>query len=444
MTQRFNSRGTSVFAIIWLGQFASVVGSGLTSFALGVWVFQRTGSATQFALIGLSVVLPRVLISPLAGAIVDRWDRRRIMILSDAGAGLSTLMLVLLLAANRLDTWHIYLIAAASASFSTLQWPAYTATTTLLVPKEHLGRANGMVQLGQAVAEILAPALAGVLVQTIQLEGVILIDFVTFLFAVATLSVVRFPEPQSASDDKAGSISFKRDIAFGWKYITSRPGLPDLLIFFAVVNFLWGMVGALITPMILGFTSSKVLGIIISVAGAGMLAGSLVMSLWGGPKRRINGVLGFEFLSGICFVLVGLRPSFWPIALGVFGAHMTIAIVFGSNQAIWQSKVAPDVQGRVFATQQMIARAAAPLAYLLAGPLADRFLEPLFTTTGTLTESVGQITGTGPGRGIGFLFILMGIMKMGVVLLGYANPSIRHVEDELPDTIGDAVNAPSF
>jgi hypothetical protein len=139
---------------------------------------------------------------------------------------------------------------------------------------------------------------------------------------------------------------------------------------------------------------------------------------------------------------MGLRPTFWPIALGAFGAHMTIAIVFGSNQAIWQSKVAPDVQGRVFATQQMIARAAAPLAYLLAGPLADRLLEPLFSSTGQLTENVGQFIGSGPGRGIGFLFILMGIVKMGVVIVGYANPSIRHVEDDLPDAIAVAVAAP--
>jgi len=444
VTQRFRSRGTVVFTIVWLGQFVSVVGSGLTSFAVGVWVFQRTGSATQFALIGLSAVLPRVLMSPLAGAIVDRWDRRRVMILSDAGAGLSTLMLVFLLAASRLETWHIYLIAATSAAFSTFQWPAYTATTTLLVPKEHLGRANGMVQFGQAVAEILAPALAGVLVQTIQLEGVILIDFATFLFAVATLLTIRFPKPRSTSAEKAAGTSFRHDVTFGWKYITSRPGLLGLLIFFAVVNFLWGTVGALIMPMILGFASSNVLGIIISVAGAGMLVGSLVMSLWGGPKRRINGVLGFEFLSGVCFVLMGLRPSFWPIALGAFGAHMTIAIVFGSNQTIWQSKVAPDVQGRVFATQQMIARAAAPLAYLLAGPMADRLLEPLLSTTGQLAESVGQVIGIGPGRGIGFLFILMGAVKMGVVLVGYASPSIRHVEDELPDAIGEAMTAPSF
>jgi hypothetical protein len=165
------------------------------------------------------------------------------------------------------------------------------------------------------------------------------------------------------------------------------------------------------------------------------------MGIWGGLQRRINSVLGFEFLSGICFLLMGLRPSFWLIAIGAFGAHVTIAIVYGSNQAIWQSKVAPDVQGRVFATQQMIAKAASPLAYLLAGPLVDNLFDPLLATTGALTKSIGQIIGFGSGRGIGLLFIMMGILKMAVVVVGYAHPRIRFVEDELPDAIDNISEA---
>jgi DHA3 family macrolide efflux protein-like MFS transporter len=440
MTHRSASHGLTTFTVVWLGQSVSVIGSGLTSFALGVWVFERTGSATQFALIGLFAVLPRVVLSPLAGTIVDRWDRRWAMIVSDAGAGFSTAILVLLLSANRLEIWHIYLIAGASAAFSAVQWPAYAATTTLLVSKKNLGRANGMVQFGQAAGEILAPALAGVLLQTIRLEGVILTDFATFILAIITLLLVRFPRPQSSTAGKAETMSLKQEMALGWTYIAARPGLLGLLIFLAVVNFLWGMVGALIVPMILGFTTSEKLGVIISIAGLGMLVGSLVMSVWGGSRRRINSVLGFEFLSGICFLLIGLRPSFWLTAIGAFGAHVTIAIVYGSNQAIWQSKIAPDVQGRVFATQQMIAKAASPLAYLLAGPLADHLFEPLLATTGLLTENIGQIIGFGSGRGIGLLFIMMGIIKMAVTGIGYAHPRIRFVEDELPDAINGISN----
>jgi len=443
MTHKSARSGMAIFYIVWLGQVVSLVGSGLTSFALGVWVFQRTDSITQFALIGLFTVLPRVLLSPLIGPLVDRWDRRWAMILSDTGAGLSTLTIVLLLYGGRLEIWHIYLLAAVSAAFGTVQWPAYMASTTLLVPKGNLGRANGMSQFGQAASEILAPALAGALLLTIGLGGIILIDFASFLFAVVTLLIVRFPKPQTttSAEGKPGEGSWWHEIAYGWNYVTARRGLLGLLIFLATVNFMWGMVGALITPMILGFTSSHVLGVIISTAGAGMLVGSLAMSIWGGPKRRIYGVLNFELLSGVCFMLIGLRPAFWSVMLGVFGAHATIAIIYGSNQAIWQSKVAPGVQGRVFATQQMIARAATPLAFLLAGPLAERFFEPLLTASGPLVAGVGGIIGTGAGRGIGLLFILMGVAKIVVSLGAYLNPSIRYVEDELPDVVIDRPGA---
>ncbi len=269
----------------------------------------------------------------------------------------------------------------------------------------------------------------------------ILIDVVTFAFAIVTLLLVRFPQPQASAEgapasdgERAGGFAW-RDLTFGWTYIASRPGLLGLLIFLAVVTFIWGMVGALIVPMILGWTSSDILGAIISVAGAGMLAGSLIMSAWGGPRRRINGVLNFELLSGLCFVLIGLQPSFWWTAVGVFGAHLTIAIIFGSNQAIWQSKVEPDVQGRVFAMQQMVTRAASPLAYFLAGPLADRVFEPLLATDGALAGGLGQVLGTGAGRGIGLLFILLGVAKVAVSLAGRLYPHMRNVEDELPDAI---------
>ena len=427
------SQRTPTFLIIWLGQVVSLVGSGLTSFALGVWVFEQTGSATQFALIGLSAVLPRVVLSPLAGTVVDRWDRRQVMIVSDVGAGLSTLVVAFLLLVARLEIWHIYLLASVSAAFGTLQWPAFAATTSLLVSKENLGRANGMVQLGQAASEILAPALAGVLMGVIRLEGVILIDVGTFVFAVLTLLLVRLPRPGVAGASTPEDGSLWKGLSFGWRYISARPGLMGLLVLLAAVDFLWGMVGALITPMILSWTSSDALGAVISIAGAGMLTGSLIMSAWGGPQRRINGVLNFEMLSGLCFVLIGLRPSFWLVAAGAFGAHVTIAIVFGSNQAIWQSKVEPQVQGRVFATQQMVARSAAPLAYLLAGPLADRVFCPLITADGPLAGSLGPVLGTGPGRGIGLLFVLMGAIKIVITLLSRLNPHLRNVEDELTE-----------
>lgn len=425
------SGGMRVFLVTWFGQVISLIGSGLTSFALGVWVFNRTRSPIDFALIGFFAVLPKVIFSPIAGALVDRFDRRKVMILADVGAGLSTLLIALMLFSARLELWHIYLSAGVSAVCGAFQWPAYTASVTQLVAKEQLGRANGMNQFGRAAAEIFSPLLAGVLVATIGLEGVILIDVGTFLLAVLTLSIVRFPR-LPINQTRLNLTNFQKDLTFGWRYILARKGLLNLLSFEVSVTFIWGMVGALIIPMVLYFSNSEKLGALITIAGTGMLTGSLLMTAWGGPKKRIHGMIFFEMLSGFCFILMGLRPEFWLVALGAFGAHITIAIVFGSKQALWQTKVAPEYQGRVFSAQQMFASLASPLAYLLAGPLAENIFEPWMAAGGALSQQLGSYIGIGLGRGIGLMFILMGLVKIAVSVLGYLNPHVRRIEDELP------------
>jgi hypothetical protein len=291
-----------------------------------------------------------------------------------------------------------------------------------------------MNQFGRAASEILAPTLAGVLVLSIGLEGVILIDVTTFLFAVLTLLMVKFP----ASDRTTKAFSFREfrnDLTYGWRYIMDRGGLFNLLLFQAAVNFIWGMVGALIVPMILSFTSPDQLGYIITIAGVGMLVGSLIMVGWGGPRKRIKGIVLFEGFCGVCFLLIGVRPNFLPIAVGAFGAHITIAIVLGSSQALWQTKVVHEVQGRVFAAQQMFVKVVSPLAYLAAGPLAEKFFEPWVNSESAYKESFHILVGTGQGRGIGLMFLLMGAAKIALSLLVYLNPRVRKIETEIPDAV---------
>jgi penicillin amidase len=425
------------FALIWFGQLVSLVGSGLTGFALGVWVYQRTGSVTQFTLIALCATLPRVVVSPLAGALVDRWDRRRAMILSDAGAGLSTLAVALLLWGGRLEPWHIYLASAVSSLFSAFQWPAYTAATTLLVPSEHLARASGMVQLAQAISQILSPVLAAFMMMAIQVHGVILLDFATFVFAVLTLLAVRVPKPQATAGSEAQQGSLGREIVYGWTYITARRGLFGLLIFFASSNFLFALAAVLLTPLLLVFSTPTVAGSVLSIAGVGTLVGGVALGVWGGPKRRIYGVLGFELLLGLFVLIVGLQPSVPLITAAAFLAFSCVPLIFGCSQAIWQSKVAPDVQGRVFATRRMMAEATWPLAQLVAGPLTDRVFEPLLAADGALAGTVGRVIGVGPGRGIGLTFVVAGMLAMLVTAVAYLYPRLRLVEDELPDVVTD-------
>jgi MFS family permease len=220
--------------------------------------------------------------------------------------------------------------------------------------------------------------------------------------------------------------------------------LISMLIYFALVNFFANLSAVLSAPLILSFASADSLGIVQTVGGFAMLAGSLIMGMWGGPRRRILGVYGFIALMGVGLMVTGLQPSIPLIAAGFFIMLFAMPIAAGSSQALWQSKVDPAVQGRVFATRSMISRSIMPLAFLLAGPLADRIFEPLMATQNALTNSpVGSILGRGAGRGVGLMFTLSGMFLLLATAAAYAYPRLRLVEDELPDVIPDAPeNAP--
>jgi MFS family permease len=427
--------GIGVFLIVWFGQLVSLTGSGLTSFALGVWVYKSTGSVTQFSLILLSAMLPYILISPVAGALVDRWNRRWCMIVSDSGAGITTAVLALLLATGSLEIWHIYLAVSLSSVFKAFQLPAYTASTSMLIPKKYLPRASCVVRSGEACAQLISPLLAGVLLGIVKLQGVILIDLVTFLFALTTLLLVRFPNTKTAAVSEDGKASIWQDVVYGWTYIAVRPGLLVLLILFALDNFVTGVVEVLLTPLVLTFASVTELGTIQSIGGVGMVLGSLAMTIWGGPRSLICGIFAFDLFAHMIILAFGLRTSLPLFALLNFLFFFSMPIINGCCDAIFLRKVAPEVQGRVFATIKMIWMSCIPLAYVVAGPLAERIFEPLMAKNGLLAGSIGEIIGVGPGRGIGLLFITMEIIAILVTVAAYRYPRLWFMEDELPDVI---------
>ena len=431
------------FLLIWFGQLISLTGTGLTGFALGVWVYQRTGSVTQFSLIALSTTLPGILFSPLAGALVDRWDRRWAMFIADAGAALCTLSMCVLLYFGRLQVWEIYILMAISSTVTAFQWPAYSAATTLLVPKEHLGRASGMVQIAEAVAQIGAPAIAGAMMGIFPIFTILLVDFFTYVFALFTLLITRFPKPEISAENRARQGSLLREAAFGWTYIVARPGLLGLLLYFASINFVTGFAQVLFTPLVLGITTPAVLGLIWSVGGIGFLVGSLVMSVWGGPRQRVLGILGFGLLEGLMLLAIGLPPRVIFLGAAVFLFFLAEPVIGGCSQATWQVKTPPDVQGRVFAVRRMIAWSAMPLAFLLAGPLADRVFTPLLVQGGPLADSIGRILGVGPGRGIALFFVIMGLLVMAATAVGFLHPRLRRLEVELPDAVASRSPAPA-
>lgn len=423
------------FGLMWFGQLISLVGSGLSRFALGVWVFERTGSATQFTLILLFAFLPGLLTAPLAGALVDRWQRRWVMFGCNLTSALGVLGIVLLVRADALQIWHVYLVAGISSAVNSFHWPAYIASTTQMVPKRHLGRANGLLQFGMASAESLAPVLAGVLLAWVGMAGLVLIDVVTFLFAASTLLLVRIPQPEASGAGRRARGGLFREAAFGWTFIRERPGLLGLLVFFALINLVSSGCTALVIPMMLSFSTREVLSYVQSASGAGLLVGSIFMTVTGGPRPRIYGVLGFGLLFGVALAIAGLRPSPVLIGTGLFLAMFGVPLINGSSQAIWQVKVPPDVQGRVFAVRRLIAQFTAPLGFLCAGPLADYVFRPLLAEGGPLAGSVGRVLGVGPGRGIGLIFVIAAALPIVVSLWSWARPHVRRVEEELPDAM---------
>ncbi len=426
------------FFLVWLGQFTSLLGSGLTRFSLGVWVFRETGSVTYFALISIFGFLPGILASPVAGVLVDRWSRRKVMLFSDLGSGLMTLIVAALLWTDGLALWHIYILVGVAAVFEAFQWPAYFAAVTLLVPEGQLGRANGLIQFGQSAADILAPLVAGILVVTIGLEGVIIIDSLTFLFAVSTLALVRFPKPDTDDDGAGASSSIWTEALVGWRYIRARPGLLGLLLLFTALNFSNSFGVVLLTPMMLVFSDAAMLGVVLSIGGGGMLAGSLVLTAWGGPARRIHGVLGFAVVFGLGMCVQGARADVVVVAFGAFLASFCLPIVNGSSQTIWQTQVEPRLQGRVFSVRRMVAWSSTPLGFALAGPLSESVFEPLMREGGALAPIFGPLIGVGPSRGMGLLFVSMGLLMGLSAVLGYLYRPLAQVESSPSPTAAPA------
>lgn len=433
------STGMRAFITIWIGQLISLIGSQLTAFALGVWVYDTTRSVLMLSLTQVAYSLPFVVLSPLSGVLADRWNRRTAMIVSDAGAGLAVAVTGFLYLKGELQPWMVIPANFLMASFTTLMWPAYTASVTLLVPKEHYGRANGFVQLGEALPQVAGPALAGALYVAVQLGKMALIDAATYLFSVLVmLFFVRIPNPPRSADGQAGKGSMWQEMRFGWDYIIQRKALLALLTFFMAINFLGGVMQPLFTPLVLDNWQANVLGYLSTIMGVGMLLGTLFMSAWGGGRRKIYTLLGSTFVSSIFLTAVGLRASIPLLAVCGFGFMFNMPLLNASSQAIWQSKVAPDVQGRVFSVRRAIAWSTQLISPLLAAPLADYVFRPAMSAGGALAPILGPLIGVGSNRGVGLLISVLGFLNMVVAVVAFSSRRLRHIEIDLPDHVATA------
>lgn len=423
------------FFVVWFGQLVSILGTTMSAFGFQIWIYVETGSVSNLALLSLAFALPATIISPFAGALVDRWDRRMVMLASDAITGAATMTILALYVTDHLALWHLFVLITISSIGNAFQSPAWMATLPLIVPKAQLGRANGLVQLNDGLSLVLAPVLAGILLVTGGLGVILVIDIATFLFAVATLAVVRFPRPEPGGIAATGSLV--GDAVAGWRYVRERTGLFGLLWIFAGVNFTLSFANVLFIPLVVSFASESAAGGVLSAAGLGAIAGSIVVSAWGGPKRRVRGVLLSIAVAGIGVAASGLRPWLPLVTVAAFVLMASVPVANTASQVLWQVKVPPAVQGRVFAIRRMISQAIAPIAILLAGPLADHVFEPLLAEDGPLAGSVGAVIGSGPGRGVALMYVIAGLATAALAVIGYTIRSVRNVETDLPDYVAD-------
>lgn len=433
--------GMLAFTVIWIGQVISLLGTAMTGFALTIWAWLITGEATALALVGFFAFAPTVLVSPVAGALVDRWNRRFTMMLSDLAAVLSTIVVLLLFSTGNLQIWHLYVTGAFSGVFQAFQFPAYSAAVTTMVSKKQYGRASGMLSMAQFASNIFAPVLAAILLGVIGIAGILTIDVVTFLVAISALLLVHIPQPAVTEEGHKSRGSLWKESVYGFRYIFERPGLLGLQLVFFCVNLVVTFATTVLSPMLLARTGNDaaVLGIVQSAVGLGGMVGSIALSIWGGPKRRIHGVLIGLILAMLGILMIGLGRGPYVWAFAAFFTLFFVPILNASSQAIWQAKVTPDVQGRVFATRLLISQISVPVSMLLAGPLADRVFEPAMMTGGSLAAMFGGLVGTGPGAGMSLMFVIAGALGMLIGLGAYALRVVRNVEDILPDHSSEVV-----
>jgi len=433
---RKQATGMFGFFVIWIGQIISILASGMSGFALNIWLFQQTRSATMMGLGFVCYILPFLLLSPIAGVMVDRYNRKLMMAVSDLAAVSATAFILIMQATGNLQVWHLFLANVLYGLGNTFQWPAYSAAISTMVKKEHYGRANGLMSLMEAGPGVLAPILAGMLLPLLGLTGLLTIDVLTFFIALGALLFVHVPQPEKTVEGQKEKGSIWKEAAYGFTYIFKRPSLLGLQMIFFFGNLFSGIAWTVFTPMILLRTgdSSLALGSVNSAAAIGGVVGGVIMSAWGGFKRRTIGVLGGWIANGIFCALFGFGTTltFWIpfiVALAIVGP-----LINTSNQSIWQAKVAPDLQGRVFSARRLIAWFTQPIAPIIAGVMADQWLEPSMTLgTGTLASMFDGWVGTGPGAGMALLFIFCGL---GAALVGFTGiflPFIRNAETILPD-----------
>jgi MFS family permease len=422
------------FGVVWSGQVVTLVGNSVLRFSLVIQAWTVDHQVTQVVALSLCAVLPQLLLSPTAGAIVDRCRKRTALQLADLGGLVAVGGLTAVYFLGELHLWAVYLTVALLGAAAAFQFPALSSAVPLLVGKEQLQRANGLLATAKSVADVGGPALAGLLVVTGGLGAALWIDLLSFAIALVTVRVVRMER-----DVPAGTGGRKRlgaDSAEGLRYLFAQPSLRGLILVFFTVNLVMVFGFAVVQPMILARTGSDVSALASVNAGIGVggITGGLLLAAWGGPKNRVRGmmlgVVGMCVSAQIVMSVVDGVVA-WTAAM-LLGA-LIMPVVNGSMQSIIQTKVPEERQGRVFGAVMFVSQISSPVAMALSGPLADGVFEPQAAAGTGLAGLLRPFVGDGPGSGMAAMLLIAGLLGAGAALWGLARRAVRHIDVLTPD-----------
>ncbi len=424
------------FLTVASGQMVSIAGSAMTEFAVPIWIYLQTGSLTRMALYSAVGLVPGILVLPFAGAIVDRYSRRAVMLCSDSAAGLVQTCLLILVLTNQFNLGYLYVLLGALSVALTFQRLAYSSAVPQLVPKRYLGHANGVVQTAVGVSQFLVPVAAAAILAAIGLRGIFIVDVASYAVVVTVVALTRFPPLLAAKRRE----SVMAEIRAGFRYATQRRGFPAMLAFFAVFNIFLGPLFVMMQPMVLGFGSLSTVTRVAIAAAAGGTAGGLLMALWGGPsRRRMLGMLGFGAVIAVACLVTGLRPDLVTVAVGACGMSFGLTVMNAIYATIVQVKVPSRYHGRAFAVQTLFAWCTLPVGFAVVGPFVSDAFNPLLRPDGALADTIGRVIGTGEGRGIALTYLVFAVAMAVIVVVALRQPSLRHFDRDVPDAEADDV-----
>lgn len=416
----------SKFLLLWSGQLISAIGGGLTSFGLGIYIFQQTGQASAMALVTLLAFMPSLLLSPVAGVLADRYDRRLLMVLGDSLSATGLIYILVCLLSGEAQLWQICVGVTVSSVFSSLLDPAYKATLTDLLTEEQYTRASGLVQVAGSAKYLISPVLAGFLLTAADVKLLLILDICTFFVTVSTTLAVR---SGLASKKSAQAEAFVRELEEGWRAVTSNRGVFVLVIMTSVITFFMGFIETLSMPMILTFADSAVLGTLETVIACGMLVSSVVLGMLPMKKGFVTILSVSLFGSGIGMAAFGFRENIVLISISGFLFFAMLPFTNTALDYLVRTNIDNSVQGRAWSLIGLLSQLGFVAAYALAGVLADYVFTPLLVTGGLLAGSVGKVIGTGSGRGMGLLIIISGVLLCAASVIVYNLKSVKSLEN---------------